>query len=587
MDALVCVLCRRMKLDAMASDADKKGSAASEEARALIRKLALRNAMEYGSARPGPVIAKALAADPDLKSEMASLSKAVGAIVSEVNSLPKAELEKECLRYEDEFARADAERSERSARHSFRIEGAERLSFVTRFPPEPGGYMHIGHAKPAFIEDELRRQYSGRLMLYFDDTNPENERQEFVDAIKADLKWLNIGFDGEYYASDNMELLYGYASDAIRKEGAYVCTCATDEIREKRKRGEPCSHKAQSAERNAELWKRMLDGGFADGDAVLRLNAEISSANGAMRDPTLFRLKRARHYRQGERYVAWPTYDFCTPVMDSVNGVTDTVRSKEYEMRDEVHLLLLSILSLRKPRITSISRLEISGNMTSKRRIRELVAKGLVEGWDDPRLVTIASLRRRGMAPAAIREFALSSGISKSESVASMDELLRLNRNIVGNGAARIELVEEPVPLRINGAEGAAWDYSGYKADGELFINASDARVLHKGDTVRLRGAFSITVEDTGDGVSARYSGTGAEGTRSLQWISGGGAVRCELLHIGSLLKGDEFDSGSIRRTVGYAEPAASNLASGALADFGRHGLFKLDRKESMSFLSL
>ncbi len=568
------------------------------ETKELVRKLALKNALDYGSARYGPILAKLIARSPELKESMRELSPVINRIVSEVNSMPRSSLEKEYEKHASEFEELEAERAERSARHSFRIEGAEKGKFVTRFPPEPGGYMHIGHAKPVFIEAELRSAYKGKVMLYFDDTNPDNESQEYVDAFKDDLKWLGVSFDGEYYASDNIGMLYDYAKEAIKKKGAYVCTCSGDEMREKRLKGEPCIHKGQGAEENGRQWKRMLDSGYADGEAVLRLNSDMKAVNTTMRDPTLFRIKHARHYRQGEKYSVWPTYDFCTPIIDSVKGVTDVARSKEYEMRDELYFDVLSLLSLRKPRITSFSRLEISDNVTSKRKLRELISQRLVSGWDDPRLVTIRALRRRGVRAEAIREFALGFGMGKSESTADIDVLLAINRKIIDKEAKRLFFIEDPVELHVQGlgesAEvsmklhpGRDLGYRRYKVDGELFINAPDSKLLHKGDTVRLKDALSIRIKSIGKRIEAECSGAEPGGLPRLQWITRDGAMKCELLHIGNLMKGDEFNSESIRRTAGYAEAYASGLAEGEIVQFERLGFFKLDSKERSSFISL
>ncbi len=402
--------------------------------------------MEYGRAMEGPVLSKSMQELPLPKPEVRALALMVKKVVGEVNSLGKEELEKQYRVYAEEFREADARKAEASSRHNFSINGASSGNFTTRFPPEPAGYMHVGHAKPLFIEDELRKAYSGKLMLYFDDTNPDKERQEFVDAFKKDFLWLGIKFDGEYYASDSIPVLYEYASKAISAAKAYVCSCSPDSISSDRAAGKGCIHKAQDPNTNSRLWKKMLDGDFGDNEAILRFNADMSAANTTLRDPTLFRIKRAEHYRQARRFIVWPTYDFCTPIVDSLNGVTDVIRSKEYEMRDELYFAVLDSLGLRKPRITSISRLKITNNLTAKRKIRQLIQEGKVEGWDDPRLVTISGLRKRGVRPSAIREFSLSSGMGTSESVVEIGKLLGCNRKLVEPQALPLRYSYSPAP---------------------------------------------------------------------------------------------------------------------------------------------
>ncbi len=409
-----------------------------------IRKYSIKNAFEYGKAHEGSVLNKIISLYPEHKAEIKYLAREVGRIIAEVNQLDRAALEAEYSKYSADFETEQVAKAERSARHNFSIEGAKEGEFMTRFPPEPGGYMHIGHAKPVFIEDELRKAYSGKYALYFDDTNPDNEKQEFVEAFKEDLDWLGIRFDIEYYASDNIDTLYGYATGMINSGNAYVCTCSAEKLKEARASGTACEHKGRDKAENLELWHRMLADAFKDNEAILRLNSDMKSKNTTLRDPTLFRIKHGSHYRQGNKYCVWPTYDFCTPIIDSIKGITDVVRSKEYEMRDELYFMVLDMLGLRKPRINSFSRLEIASNVTSKRKIRELISKGLIDGYDDPRLVTIKALRRRGIAAAAIREFALSFGMGKSESVAEIDTLLKMNRKIIGSKAKRLIFSEDP-----------------------------------------------------------------------------------------------------------------------------------------------
>lgn len=407
-----------------------------------IRKYVIRNATEYGKANEGSVLSKIISLHPELKTDIKSLGMEVKKEVAEVNKLSKEQLANEFAEYEEEFKESDVQRAEKSSKHNFSVPGAQKGNFITRFPPEPGGYMHIGHAKPAFIEDELCKAYEGKLMLYFDDTNAENEKQEFVDAFKDDLKWLGIKFDAEYYASDNLPILYGYAVEIIKKGKAYICMCDGDTVKEGRSLGTQCPHKSQSKEKNLELWQKMLGNGFKDNEAILRLNSDMGAVNTTLRDPTLFRLKHAKHYRQGDKYFVWPTYDFCTPIVDSLKGITDVVRSKEYEMRDELYFMVLDILALRKPRISSISRLEIADNVTSKRRIRELIAQKLIDGYDDPRLVTIRALRRRGLAAEAIREFALSFGMGKAESVVDIEMLLGINSKLISAKAHKLSFTK-------------------------------------------------------------------------------------------------------------------------------------------------
>ena len=574
----------------------------NDDVKGLVRKFALKNALDFGSAIEHAVLGKVIAANPSLRSDTAKLSKVVKEQVKEVNKLDRAALEMEVAKYADEFRIAEAERAERSSKHSFGIDGAVVGSFVTRFPPEPGGYIHIGHTKPIFIEDLLRQKYKGKLVLYFDDTNPDRERQEFVDAIHEDLGWLGVKFDDEYYASDHIPVLYGYARKAISKGKAYVCTCDGVQIKKFRFSGTDCEHKSQSVERNLELWQRMLDGKFGSGKAVLRLNSDMKSLNTTMRDPTLFRIKHATHYRQGDKYFVWPNYDFCTPIIDSLEGITDAMRDKGYEMRDELYFAVLDVLELRKPRITSFARLEIANNVTSKRKVRELIAEKRIEGWDDPRLVTIRALRRRGVTLEAIREFALSSGMGKAESVVPIETLLRINRKIVDPIAKRLFFIEHPIELKIEGLgekDGAVslklhpTEKSGYRryaTNNGLCINAEDAAKLKEGDLVRLKEAYNIRIKEIRPKIiTATYAGKeqASAAVPKLHWISKSNRAACELWDIGELLVDGAFNKNSIKRRPGYAEGYANELGDTDIVQFEGYGFYKLDNRKSMRFFSL
>ncbi len=568
------------------------------DVKAAIRKYAIKNAMDYGKASEGAVMSKVISLFPGSKSDMGLLRSEVKSEVDKVNSMARNAIEEEYSAYSDEFKTAEATKAQKSALHRFSIPGAEHGKFVTRFPPEPGGYLHIGHAKPIFIEDELRKAYSGKLLLYFDDTNPDNERQEFVDSIKEDLAWLGLKFDSEYYASDAIPSLYQYASSVIGKGMAYVCTCSTSEVKKRRDSGIPCAHKSQDNDTNLNLWEKMLTLGFGDNEAIVRFNSDLGSVNTTMRDPTLFRIKHSIHYRQGKKYHVWPTYDFCTPIMDSTNGITDVVRSKEYEMRDELYFAVLDALGLRKPRITSFSRLEISNNATSKRKIRELIASKKIAGYDDPRLVTIRALKRRGILPTAIREFALSFGMGKSESVVDTSVLLNINRKMADKDAKRLFFIESPAEMHVKGLEGVkgismrlhpSTDLGKrtYYAKSDVLIGSEDAKGLKPGDVVRLKEAYNVRIDALSGPITASYGGSENIEAKKINWINKDGSVKCCLWDIGPLLSGDSFNEGSITEKCGVAEGYASNLNEGDIVQFEKYGFYKLDSKAEMRFLSL
>ena len=395
--------------------------AISSDARKLIRKYAVKNAIHYGKARAGNVLGKVVSNVP--KGQLDELKIVVNKTVEEVNALSKAQLVEEYRPYEAEFEERHEKLVKATSKPRMILVGAVDGKFATRFPPEPSGYMYLGHAKPAFLEQEFARIYHGKLFLYFDDTNPEKEKQEYVDAIKRDLEWLGIKFDREYYASDSMEQMYECARKLISLGKAYACKCTVEQTKKDRFDGTECVHRANKPDENLREFEMMLADKYEEGSISLRFKGDMKSQNTALRDPTIFRIKKAAHYRQGTKYAVWPTYDFNTPINDSINGITDAIRSKEYELRDALGDMILDALSMRKPRVHSEARLTIKGQPTHKRYIRKLIDEGSIKGYDDPRLVTITALRRRGIQPGAIREFVLGFGMSKMDSVVGIDFL--------------------------------------------------------------------------------------------------------------------------------------------------------------------
>ncbi len=560
-----------------------------------IRKYALKNAAEHGSARDSAVLAKVLSLDPSLKKDMKALATQVASVVKEINAMDKGALQKAYSEYKEEFEKEHLEKAAKSASHNFYVEGAVEGSFKTRFAPEPSGYMHIGHAKAVFIETELARIYRGSVSLYFDDTNPAKERQEFVDALKKDAKWLGLSFSDEYYASDNISYEYKCAEKLIKKGHAYVCFCSADTIGEKRSGGEGCGHRNQTEDANLSFWKNMINGEYGENQVSLRFKGDMKALNTVMRDPVLFRIKKDVHYRQGDKYVAWPSYDFNTPVIDSIKGITHAARSKEYELRDELYDKLLDLLEMRKPRIIEFSRFEIANNMTSKRNTNKLIEDGLVSGYDDPRLVTITALRKRGVRPEAIRDFVLRSGMGKSESRSSMEELLALNRRAIDESSKRLFFVREPVRLEVAGIDkievklplhpSAELGHREYSCSGVYYIDRNDADALEVGSMARLKGAFNIRVIEASDNLlRAEYKGTEKIDALIMQWVSEGNFVQANLTLIGELLKDDEFNRNSMVKVNGYAESYASGLKDNDTVQFERIGFFKFDAKDGTFF---
>ncbi|MFY9965625.1 MAG: glutamate--tRNA ligase family protein, partial [Nitrososphaeraceae archaeon] len=397
----------------------------------IIKKIVLRNAIEYGgSAKYDVVISKVVGLRPDLRPMIKELIPLIKKIVDDVNSLNFPDQEKmasKLLVFQD-VDKAPNRKVEPSLPP---LQGATVGEVVTRFPPEPNGYPHIGHAKAAIIDQEYARMYEGKLILRFDDTNPLNEQLEFYDAIKEGLEWLGIVPDLIKNTSDDIKILHSYGRRMVIKEDAYVCTCKSDEIHSMRANGVDCPCRTPDSNDQMERLEKFFDGSFEQNEAIIRFRGNMSDLNTAMRDPTLFRIIDADHPKLGRSIRVFPTYDFAAPVEDSLDGVTHAMRTKEYELRNALYFSVLKSLCLRQPKLMEFSRLEFEGMPVSKRKLKPLVQDGLVSGWDDPRLPTLAALKKRGILPEAIHKFILSLGISLADTKPPFESLEAYNRKLL------------------------------------------------------------------------------------------------------------------------------------------------------------
>ena len=317
----------------------------------------------------------------------------------------------------------------------------------TRFPPEPNGYLHIGHAKSICLNFGTAARYNGLCNLRFDDTNPTKEEVEFVESIKADVRWL--GFDWEdrlYYASDYFEQLYEFAVQLIKLGHAYVCDLSAEEIREYRgtltQPGRNSPYRDRSVEENLDLFRRMRAGEFEDGSRVLRAKIDMTSPNLNMRDPVMYRILRQTHHRTGDNWCIYPMYDFAHPLSDYLEGITHSICTLEFEDHRPLYDWYLEVLGLEnRPQQIEFARLNLTHTVMSKRILRQLVEEGIVNGWDDPRMPTISGLRRRGVTPAAIRDFCDRIGVAKSNSTVDIGLLEHCIREDLSKNAYRVMAV--------------------------------------------------------------------------------------------------------------------------------------------------
>ncbi|OIO20854.1 glutamate--tRNA ligase [Candidatus Micrarchaeota archaeon CG1_02_47_40] len=556
----------------------------------IIRKHALRNAFDYGKTSPNSIIGKIIHEFADAKKDVKGAMEIAQKICKEVNKMGKAQIEEELKNYSFEEKKEEEKKG-------IELEGATEGKVITRFPPEPSGYLHIGHAKAAFIDYEAAKKYKGKFLLRFDDTNPEKEKEEFVLAIQKDLKWLGIVPDEVLFASDYMREIYSHAHTLIKKGKAYICTCASEEMKKARMEGKECACRKRNGKENTLLFEKMTAGEMEEGEAAIRFRGEMNSQNTAMRDPTLMRMVKAPHYRQANKYSAWPSYDFEGAIMDSIGGITHAMRTKEYELRDELYFAILDALSLRKPALIEFSRLQIKGMPVSKRLITPLIEEGKVEGYDDFRLPTLRGLARRGILPRAIKEFVLSFGISKVESEPNLEKLLSENKKLIDKTSPRLFFAREPVKIEVKNAPQKEALLRNHptekmgerkvKAGNVFYIPKKDALELKAGSTFRLKGLYNVKVEEVQKGkIICTYEGDELIDCPKIQWVCEG-FLNCRILIPHELFIGEKFNEENLTIEEGYCEGECAKLKIGAIVQFERYGFARLDKisKELLTFI--
>jgi glutaminyl-tRNA synthetase len=502
---------------------------------------------------------------------------------------------------------------------------------VTRFPPEPNGYLHIGHAQSICINFGLADEFNGRTHLRFDDTNPLKEDTEFVEAIKADVKWLGFEWDGLYFASDYFEEMYNRAVLLIKKGLAYVCDLSAEQIRETRgtltEPGKESPYRNRSVEENFDLFERMRSGEFKDGEKVLRAKIDMASPNLNMRDPVLYRIAHATHHNTGDKWCIYPMYDFAHPLEDAIEGVTHSICTLEFADHRPLYDWVVRECEMEhQPRQYEFARLNLTNTVMSKRKLKQLVEEKLVDGWDDPRMPTVSGLRRRGFTPESIRNFAREVGVSKSNSVVDVKMLEHFVREDLKLKVPRTMAVLRPLKVVItnypegqvemltaeNNPENPEMGTRQIPFSREIYIEQDDFMEnppkkyfrLFPGNEVRLKHAYFITCQEVvkdeqGNVVElhctydpATKSGTGFAGRKvkgTIHWVDASDAVPAEFRLYDALILDGEQEEG--RSFLDYINPDSLEIVQGFVErnmnsakpqdkfQFFRHGYFNVDPK--------
>lgn len=496
----------------------------------------------------------------------------------------------------------------------------------TRFPPEPNGYLHIGHAKSICLNFTTAQKYDGKCNLRFDDTNPVKEDTEYVESIKEDVKWLGFQWDKLIFASDYFDKMYDCAVELIKKGKAFVCDLSAEEIKQYRgtltEPGKESPYRNRSVEENLELFDKMRQGVYKDGEKVLRAKIDMSSPNINMRDPVIYRIAHAEHHNTGNKWCIYPMYDFAHPLEDAIEGITHSICTLEFEDHRPLYDWVLRELEWKEPpQQIEFARLNLTNTVMSKRYLKALVDNKNVEGWDDPRMPTIAGLRRRGYTPEAIRDFCERIGVSKANSTVDIALLEHCIREDLKDKVETRMVVLNPLKVVItNYPENLSeeMDIENSKEDEtkgnrkvsfsrELYIERDDFMEipekkyfrLFPGNEVRLKGAYFITcnevIKDAEGNVTelrctydpATKSGSGFNERKvkgTIHWVDAKTAVKIKVRNYGYLMI--ENDNGeyilnpdSMETFEAYAEPALNNAKAGERFQFFRNGYYIADEK--------
>ncbi|MDK4530095.1 glutamine--tRNA ligase/YqeY domain fusion protein [Kingella kingae] len=519
------------------------------------------------------------------------------------------------------------------------LKSGKHTAIQTRFPPEPNGYLHIGHAKSICLNFGLAYVYDGLCNLRFDDTNPEKENQEYVDSIKEDVQWLGFKWSGEpRYASDYFDQLFDYAVGLIKDGKAYVDDLTADEMRQYRgtltEAGKNSPYRERSIEENLDLFMRMKNGEFEDGSKTLRLKIDMASGNVNLRDPVIYRIRRAHHHNTGDKWCIYPMYDYTHAISDAIENITHSLCTLEFEAHRPLYDWVLdNIPSPSHPRQYEFSRLELLYSITSKRKLNQLVTENHVSGWNDPRMPTISGMRRRGYTPEGLRLFAKRIGISKSENVVDMDVLEGAIREELEHSAPRLMAVVNPLKVRLINFEAGktqsrtAAFHPNNDSFGErdvpisstIYIEQDDFveeppkgwKRLTLGGEVRLRHGYvmkcdGVVKDENGQVVELKCSidhdtlGKNPEGRKVkgvIHWVSAEHAVPVKVRLYDRLftverpdaVRGDDgeyvpftdfLNPNSMQEITAYAESVVNDLPPESRWQFERIGYFVTDRFE-------
>jgi glutaminyl-tRNA synthetase len=511
------------------------------------------------------------------------------------------------------------------------LQSGKHNDIITRFPPEPNGYLHIGHAKSIVLNFELADEFKGKTNLRFDDTNPVKEDTEYVESIKEDVEWLGFQWDNLFFASDYFEEMYDRAVLLIKKGKAFICDLSAEEIRQYRgtltEPGKESPYRNRTVEENLDLFDRMRKGEFKDGEKVLRAKIDMNSPNINMRDPVIYRIAHATHHNTGDKWCVYPMYDYAHPIEDAIENITHSICTLEFEDHRPLYDWVIKECEMEsQPQQIEFARLNMTNTVMSKRKLKALVDEKVVDGWDDPRMPTIAGLRRRGFTPEAIRNFCREIGVAKNDSIVDGQMLEYFIREDLGAKVPRTMGILNPLKVVItnypvnetemleieNNPDDEAMGKRQVSFSKEIYIEQDDFMEeppkkyfrLYPGNEVRLKGAYFIKCNDfvkdeNGNVVEIHCtydaetkSGTGFTGRKvkgTIHWVDAKSALKAEFRLYDPLILDENQDESkdflqninpnSLEILQGFVEPDMKDARPQDKFQFFRHGYFNVDTK--------
>ena len=553
----------------------------------ILFKESLINAYKYGTADKNIVLKKIMANYPNLRSKAKEIAKKLEDTVHKVNSLPIEEVER--IAHQKYAEEIKEEKKEREALPDLPF--AEEGKVKVRYPPEPSKHPHVGQMLSFCINDMLAEKYKGKRVLRFDDTNPEKVGAEYYDSFREVIHWMNLKIDEEALASDYMEVYYEKALDLIKNNDAFVCLCSREDVTKLRAEKKPCScNSKHSIEKNIELFEKMKAGNFSPGEAVIRLKGDMKSENAALRDPILLRISEHKHAIQGDKFHIWPMYDFESPIMENITGVTHILRSIEFgKMREELQSLISKKLGIEPPHFLEYSRFKVIGAPTQGRVIRELVEKKIVTGWDDHRLVTYQALKRRGIQPEVFPKIIERVGVTKSTTSIDWSLIFSINRKIIEPKVKHLFFVDNPIKIEIINPElrkikiplhpyNKELGDRTIEVDNVLYLSGTDNELIKENSLIRMKDLYNIKIKKklAKDSFSAEiHSQELVTNIPKIQWVSD--PVKVEIEKAEMLYLNNRINKDSLRKVQGYGERKLLELQIEEIIQLERFGYTKIN----------